>query len=1296
MAQEAKIVITAEDQTREAFGAVLNNLSAVKSAAASMGIALSAVGMVEFVRHSIEMEDELSKLSEKTGTAVETLAGLKYASESVGLSLESVAKAAKKLSGNIADNPDLFAKFGVTAKDTTGALVQLADIFQTMPDGINKTALAVKLLGKSGEEMIPFLNQGGSALQLMIDKGKQFNPVTAESAQQAALFNDSLDALKASGGALGINLANSLLPTLTKIITAIKDTSEESGKLKGLWVGLGAVGTALFTDDMLTRDEQIAKRRAQIQDEISTQNFLFVDREKSDGYKKLLAEDARLAQEQASLQKEKNIAEERKKFREQMSAMNIAPAQSKVYELAKFGASDAEVNTAQERVNKSGTGGQLLNSLGGKSATDEYDKLIAKLQGGVITATAEAESAQNNYNKSQQEALKLFASPEWGKLNSNQRANAAAFLQQAINQDIATKAIQDNIKAEKEQADAVNKQTVAIYDEAYAINNKAAALELENQSLGKTKAQMNALELAQMDADIADKKRMADGIRGIEGYQGITLALDNQVAALLRLRNAKAESGKYDQSVLGIFANPANQAKAYSDTIKGLMDGTITSWRSMLNSLGNSFKTQVMDYLAKEAQKAAMEQMGANANMYVAVVMAAITASGVMNQWQKNSQAANVSLNGGNAGVSGTSSQLWERDAGWFAQKEFEWRSLNLTARATESYNLVMKESAKTIGDAGALLGYTGAQTQSYSVAITTNGDVTAALAKSISGQLTPAIVLFQREGENLAQTAKRLTDTFKATNDFINALGVSSGNAFGGFGLASAQSRDALVTAAGGLSSFSSQAKTFTDNFLTPVQKLAPAYDDVARVFNKLGIEGITTNKQFADLVKAQMNIGNTSVVAQLLSVADSFNTITKSAQDANGQINALLNKDRFATMVDYARAQAALNGANSIPSAMLKAAQTSALESSGTATFAATNQNAISVAAAQNVNAIAQIQDMPSLFQSLMQALKDLLGQLGAAISKALSDIWLAIRDGLSGSVSSLWKTLTDFVSQLWPAFTHLTSSIWSTFTSLASSLWSILTNIFQNIWNVIANLPGQIWNVLSQLPAQIWNILIQLPGLIWNALASIPGAIASAISNAIGSLNPLKGGGIGNIISGATNIISGAINTVSSWFSDPRLKENVRQVGNYANGLGMYEFNYIGDSTKARYQGVMSDEVRRVMPSAVSVGADGYDRVNYAALGLRMEKLPSFAVGSNYLPNDMIAKVHKGEEITPAPFVDIQRAARDRGNELLEKVLTAIEKLRAENQSGQIAIAGNTQDTYKIIKRWEGGGMPAVRTV
>ena len=95
------------------------------------------------------------------------------------------------------------------------------------------------------------------------------------------------------------------------------------------------------------------------------------------------------------------------------------------------------------------------------------------------------------------------------------------------------------------------------------------------------------------------------------------------------------------------------------------------------------------------------------------------------------------------------------------------------------------------------------------------------------------------------------------------------------------------------------------------------------------------------------------------------------------------------------------------------------------------------------------------------------------------------------------------------------------------------------------------------------------------------------------------PMMGGpGPGPMMGGPGPMMGGP----GSEMSDIRAKQAIALVGHLENGLGLYRFQYIGDQQV--YVGVMAHEVQTVRPDAVVRGADGYLRVDYTMLGVRMQ--------------------------------------------------------------------------------------------
>jgi hypothetical protein len=90
-----------------------------------------------------------------------------------------------------------------------------------------------------------------------------------------------------------------------------------------------------------------------------------------------------------------------------------------------------------------------------------------------------------------------------------------------------------------------------------------------------------------------------------------------------------------------------------------------------------------------------------------------------------------------------------------------------------------------------------------------------------------------------------------------------------------------------------------------------------------------------------------------------------------------------------------------------------------------------------------------------------------------------------------------------------------------------------------------------------------------------------------------------------------------------SDLRLKHDIVQLGQLANGVGVYRFVYNGGHRA--YVGVIAQEVQQVMPAAVTRGADGYLRVRYDKLGLRFQTYREWMHSSGR--ESLLLRLHTG---------------------------------------------------------------------
>jgi hypothetical protein len=81
--------------------------------------------------------------------------------------------------------------------------------------------------------------------------------------------------------------------------------------------------------------------------------------------------------------------------------------------------------------------------------------------------------------------------------------------------------------------------------------------------------------------------------------------------------------------------------------------------------------------------------------------------------------------------------------------------------------------------------------------------------------------------------------------------------------------------------------------------------------------------------------------------------------------------------------------------------------------------------------------------------------------------------------------------------------------------------------------------------------------------------------------------------------------ALNAVSPKVST-RLKTDVTRVAVHPAGFGIYRFRYLWSDVS--HIGVMAQEVRERVPEAVVCDNDGFLRVDYAAIGMQMDRYPA----------------------------------------------------------------------------------------
>lgn len=236
---------------------------------AAMGVAAGAAALAigSAVRSSINAADQMAKMAQKVGVSVEALSGLKFAADQTGVSMEQLqgglvklARTAADAAGGLKAQQAVFKSMGVSVVDAAGKLrgteailLDVAEAFKGYQDGAAKTALATRVFGRAGAELIPLLNNGRAGIEALTREARELGLVIGtDAAKSAEVFNDNLSKLRDAVSGVGNDLMNAFLPALVEVTNAtvawVKQL-RESGAIEKFVAGIRAIIGAL--DDLV-------------------------------------------------------------------------------------------------------------------------------------------------------------------------------------------------------------------------------------------------------------------------------------------------------------------------------------------------------------------------------------------------------------------------------------------------------------------------------------------------------------------------------------------------------------------------------------------------------------------------------------------------------------------------------------------------------------------------------------------------------------------------------------------------------------------------------------------------------------------------------------------------------------------------------------------------------------------------------------------------------------------------------------------------------------------------------------
>lgn len=232
------------------------------------GIMAAAEGFKGLIEHTQQSVLQLQLLSEKTGIAIDTLAGIQHVAEASGVSFDDVSGALTRLARAQAlaleggqQQTLAFQRIGISISQLKQLSPEqlffaVASAMANAKNHAEENASAFTLLGRGGAALIPIFQQNTEQLRSMVEEAAKASGVTTEAGQAALEWEKQTANLSESVRAGLIPVMEALIPVIKVVEELGSDTAMAIRDLGAAIGGLflaefdGLKGMAAVVDDI--------------------------------------------------------------------------------------------------------------------------------------------------------------------------------------------------------------------------------------------------------------------------------------------------------------------------------------------------------------------------------------------------------------------------------------------------------------------------------------------------------------------------------------------------------------------------------------------------------------------------------------------------------------------------------------------------------------------------------------------------------------------------------------------------------------------------------------------------------------------------------------------------------------------------------------------------------------------------------------------------------------------------------------------------------------------------------------
>jgi hypothetical protein len=227
------------------FSSAIGPITAVAAGIATVVTGAVALGAALFrlTKGVAENASEIVNLSQKTNFTVGSVSALSIGAKLAGVEINSVSTSLTNFNKNLEEvaqgNKKVSATFNalkIDVSDQEKALSSAFKVLSQMPAGYQQTALAQKLFGESGEDMLAIIKKAGGNFETFKQHLRETGELLSEKdAIAAKQFTESLKTLESQAASVANLFVQQFMPLITNAMGEISTSLRENKELWSSW-----------------------------------------------------------------------------------------------------------------------------------------------------------------------------------------------------------------------------------------------------------------------------------------------------------------------------------------------------------------------------------------------------------------------------------------------------------------------------------------------------------------------------------------------------------------------------------------------------------------------------------------------------------------------------------------------------------------------------------------------------------------------------------------------------------------------------------------------------------------------------------------------------------------------------------------------------------------------------------------------------------------------------------------------------------------------------------------------------